>query len=89
MKNSVEKPNRDKAEKDSIQIRIDKNLKKIIKETIDMMWLDFTTAINLFFRKVNTEQAIPFQIAVDNGFNSKEEKVVIKTKDELEEMENE
>lgn len=103
MKNTVDKTNKGKIEKDFIQIRIDKNLKKTTKETLDKMGLDFTTAINLFFRKVNIEQAIPFQIAVDNSFNSetnkeflldsikqaKDNKVVVKTIDELEEMENE
>ena len=29
-------------------------------------------SINLFFRKVNSEQAIPFKIAVDTGFNSED-----------------
>lgn len=90
-------------EKDLIQIRIDKKLKMATKETLDKMGLDFTTAINLFFRKVNSEQAIPFKIAVDTGFNSeenqeflmksikqaKEKKIVTKTIEELEEMENE
>ena len=51
---------------------LDKKLKMTTKETLDQMGLDFTTAINLFFRKVNSEQAIPFKIAVDTGFNSED-----------------
>ena len=66
--------NKIKVEKELIQIRIDKELKMTTKETLNKMGLDFTTAINLFFRKVNTEQAIPFQIAVDNNFNNEENK---------------
>ena len=58
--------------KDTLQIRIDKELKSRTQKTLKSMGLDFTTAINLFFRKVNSEQAIPFKIAVDTGFNSED-----------------
>ena len=86
----------------TLQIRIDKNLKNRTQKTLNSMGLDFTTAIVLFFIKLNNEQAIPFTITAD-GFHSslnkefllksidqaKAGRVVEKTLEELEALEDE
>lgn len=88
--------------KATLQIRIDKSLKEKTQKTLKLMGLDFTTAINIYFNKINNDQAIPFQISVDGFYSdynkefliksikqAKEGKVVIKTIEELEALENE
>ncbi|MBP7101395.1 MAG: type II toxin-antitoxin system RelB/DinJ family antitoxin [Leptotrichiaceae bacterium] len=88
--------------KDTLQIRIDKELKSRTQKTLKSMGLDFTTAITIFFNKVNNEQAIPFTVTADGFYSdsnekmlmksikqAKEGKVIVKTLEELEELENE
>ncbi|WP_435307855.1 type II toxin-antitoxin system RelB/DinJ family antitoxin [Sebaldella termitidis] len=88
--------------KDTLQIRIDKDTKKQNTENIKINGIRFYNCNNHFFNKVNNEQTIPFTVTADGFYSdynekmlmksikqAKEGKVIVKTLEELEELENE
>ena len=85
-----------------INFRIDENTKKEMEELCDELGITMTTALNIFIKKMTREKRIPFDVSVDPFYSEsnikaikesikqlKNGKVVVKTIDELEEMENE
>lgn len=52
----------------SINIRIDKDIKKQAQKLFSEFGLDMTTAINMFLRQAIREQKIPFELKL-NGLN--------------------
>ena len=49
-------------EKDIISVRIDKNVKEQFEMVCKSMGLNISDAINIFARKVVSEQGIPFDV---------------------------
>ena len=85
-----------------VNFRIDEKTKREMEEVCDELGITMTTALNIFIKKMTREKRIPFDVSVDPFYSEsnikaikesikqlKEGKVVVKTMDELEEMENE
>jgi DNA-damage-inducible protein J len=86
----------------TISIRIDDEYKKQMEETCKELGLNMTTAITIFAKKMSREHRIPFEVSIDPFYSEsnlksidksieqiKQGKVVVKTMEELETMENE
>ena len=52
----------------SMNLRIDKNLKKDAEALFDTLGINMTTAINIFLRQSVRDQGIPFQITANRGY---------------------
>lgn len=85
----------------SINIRMDEELKKSFEDVCQQLGLNMTTAITIFAKKMSREKRIPFEVSIDSFYSMsnmealresinelKNGKVVTKTLDELNEMEN-
>lgn len=85
-----------------INVRIDEDVKKNMEEICKELGITMSAAFNIFARKVSRERRIPFDVSIDPFYSdsnikalekSKKElengKVIIKTIEELKEMENE
>ncbi len=86
----------------TINIRIDDELKKEMEQTCKELGMNITTAVTIFAKKMSREHRIPFEVSIDPFYsasniisidNSIEQinqgKIVKKTMEELEAMENE
>jgi DNA-damage-inducible protein J len=69
------------AELTSLNIKINRNLKKQADMLFNEMGMTLTTAVNIFVRQAVQEQAIPFRIYVDS-----DRAVAIKAKEALSSM---
>lgn len=85
-----------------INFRIDETTKKQMEQICNELGITMSTAFNIFAKKVIREKRIPFDVSIDPFYSesnmkalskSKKEleegKVVVKTMEELEMMENE
>lgn len=85
-----------------VNFRIDEETKKEMEKVCDELGMTVTTALNIFIRKMTREKRIPFDVSIDPFYSKsnmeaidesikqlKEGKVVVKTMEELEAMENE
>ena len=54
----------------SMNLRIDKNLKKDAEKLFESLGINMTTAINIFLRQSVRDQGIPFQISAKEGYNA-------------------
>ena len=85
-----------------VSIRMDEDLKRQFDYVCNELGLNMSTAITIFAKKMVRENAIPFEVSFDPFYGSsnisalaesleqmKSGKVVIKTMEELEKMENE
>lgn len=85
----------------SINIRMDEELKKSFEDVCQQLGLNMTTAITIFAKKMSREKRIPFDVSIDSFYSMsnmealkesmkelKDGKVITKTLDELDEMEN-
>lgn len=85
-----------------VNVRMDEDVKKSMEETCKELGITMSTAFNIFARKMCREKRIPFEVSVDPFYlesnikaieesikQLKEGKVVVKTMEELEAMENE
>ncbi|MBS6475040.1 MAG: type II toxin-antitoxin system RelB/DinJ family antitoxin [Clostridiales bacterium] len=86
----------------TITVRLDDALKNSFAKTCDDLGLDMTTAFTIFAKKMTREKRIPFDVAIEPFYSAsnmkaigesieqiKQGKVVVKTMEELEAMENE
>ena len=84
-----------------VNIRMDEELKHGMEEVCRELGMDMTTAITIFARKMTREKRIPFEVSIDPFYSEKnlraidesleqlrQGKVVVKTLEELEAMEN-
>lgn len=84
-----------------VNFRIDEKTKKEMEQICDELGMNVTTALNIFIKKMIRERRIPFEVSIDPFYSesnlkalekSKKElesgKAIIKTIEELEEMEN-
>lgn len=85
-----------------INIRIDEDVKKDMEKLCRELGITVSAAFNIFARKMIRENGIPFEVSVDPFYSAsnmkslnesinqlEEGKVVIKTMEELKEMEDE
>ena len=85
-----------------INIRIDEDVKKSMEETCKELGITMSAAFNIFARKMSREKRIPFEVSIDPFYSEsnikalkdsikhlEDGKVVVKTIEELKEMENE
>ncbi len=85
-----------------INFRIDENTKKQMEQICNELGITMTTAFNIFAKKMIREKRIPFDVSIDPFYSEnnikaikesieqlKDGKVVVKTMEELKEMENE
>ena len=81
---------------------MDKDLKESMERTCQDLGINMDTAFTIFAKKVSCEQRIPFDVSVDPFYSEnnmtaideaaeriKQGRIVIKTMEELEAMENE
>ena len=86
----------------SINITMDVDLKESMERTCELLGMNMATAFRMFAQKVSREQRIPFEVSIDPFYGDKNVaaideaarqiergQVVVKTLEELEEMENE
>lgn len=85
-----------------VNIRMDEDLKRSFDCVCNELGLNMTTAITIFAKKMSREHRIPFDVSIDPFYSesnmtalsesleqAKNGKVVVKTMEELEAMENE
>ncbi len=85
-----------------VNIRMDEKLKKSMEKTCQELGMTMTTAFTIFAKKMSREKRIPFEVSVDPFYSEsnmkilkesikqlEQGKVVVKTIDELKELENE
>jgi len=84
-----------------INIRMDEDLKKSMERTCQVLGMNMTTAFTIFAKKMSREQRIPFEVSIDPFYGEKNMaaideaakqiesgRVIVKTIEELEAMEN-
>lgn len=62
----------------TVQARIDTKVKKDTKRILDKLGLDFSSAINLYFRQITQKKGIPFRVLTENGFTEEEEREMLR-----------
>ena len=85
-----------------VNVRMDEDVKKSMEEICKELGITMSTAFNIFARKMSREKRIPFDVSIDPFYlesnmkaieesikQLREGKVVVKTMEELEAMENE
>ncbi len=85
-----------------INFRIDESTKKQMEQICNELGITMSAAFNMFAKKVIREKRIPFDVSIDPFYSEsnmkalsesikelEQGKVVVKTMDELKEMENE
>lgn len=85
-----------------VNIRMDEKLKKSMEKTCQELGMTMTTAFTIFAKKMSREKRIPFEVSIDPFYSEsnmkilkesikqlEQGKVVVKTLDELKELENE
>ena len=85
-----------------VNFRIDETTKKQMEQICSELGITLSTAFNIFAKKVIREKRIPFEVSIDPFYSEsninaisesikqlEEGKVVVKTMEELKEMENE
>ncbi len=85
-----------------INFRIDETTKKQMEQVCNELGITMSTAFNIFAKKMIREKRIPFDVSIDPFYSEsnmkalsksikelEEGKVVVKTMEELEAMENE
>lgn len=55
-----------------MNINLDSELKRKTAKTLEELGLDFTTAINIYFKQIVAKQKIPFELSVQKYFSSEE-----------------
>ncbi len=61
----------------TVQARIDTKVKKETKRILDKLGLDFSSAINLYFRQITQKKGIPFRVLTENGFTEEQEQEIL------------
>lgn len=85
-----------------VNFRIDEETKKEMEKVCDELGMTVTTALNIFIKKMTREKRIPFDVSIDSFYSKsnmkvinesikelEDGKVIVKTLEELEAMENE
>lgn len=67
----------------TVQARIDTKVKKDTKRILDKLGLDFSSAINLYFRQITQKKGIPFRVLTENGFTEEEERGMLREVEDI------
>lgn len=67
----------------TVQARIDTKVKKDTKRILDKLGLDFSSAINLYFRQITQKKGIPFRVLTENGFTDEEERAMLREVEDI------
>ena len=70
------------SKQNTIQIRIDKDVKEKARKTLNNLGLDMSSAVKLFLTNVVNRQGIPLDLYTENGFTLQQEQAFL---DEVEE----
>jgi len=70
------------SKQNTIQIRIDKDVKEKARKTLNNLGLDMSSAVKLFLTNVVNRQGIPLDLRTENGFTLQQEQAFL---DEVEE----
>ena len=62
----------------TIQVRMNPKLKKEVQKILDVIGLDMSGAINIYFRHISLVQGIPFPLRTVNGFTIEQEKQLLR-----------
>ena len=62
----------------TIQIRIDKKMKKDADKTLKDMGLDMSSGIKLFLNEIIRERSLPFRVLTTNGYTPEYEERMIR-----------
>jgi DNA-damage-inducible protein J len=86
----------------SINIRMDKDLKKSMERTCRDLGINMNTAFTIFAKKVSRERRIPFDVSIDPFYSEcnmtaidesaeqiKQGRIIVKTLEDLEALANE
>ena len=60
----------------SVNIRIDKDVKKQAEALFKLLGLNMSTAFNIFIRQAIRQRAIPFEVSIDNDTTTKHKKAI-------------
>lgn len=90
------------SQQSNINVRMDADLKRDFDKVCNDLGLSMSTAITMLAKKMTREKRLPFEVSIDPFYSEsnmaalqhsieqmKQGKVVIKTMEELEAMENE
>ena len=55
--------------KSSVQVRVDKNLKRDVERVLDNLGMDAPTAIRMFFKKIVATRSIPFSVSEESPYH--------------------
>lgn len=85
-----------------INFRIDEQIKKQMEQICSELGITMSTAFNIFAKKMIREKRIPFEVSIDPFYSESnikaisesikqllDDKIVVKTMEELKELENE
>lgn len=72
----------------TIQIRIDEKTKKSAVKVLNMVGMDMSSAVKIYFRQIILRKGIPFQILTENNLTPKEEKAILKASAEAKKGKN-
>lgn len=78
----------DMSVKERLNVNLDKELKKETAEVLAELGLDFTTAINVYFKQIVSKGKIPFEIST-NRYYSAEEVMGNNWRNDLDDVEDE
>ena len=62
----------------TINVRIDKNIKKQAQKVVEELGLDLSSAVKLFLNKVVMTKSIPFELRTVNGYTPEYEARLLK-----------
>lgn len=59
--------------KTTVTIKIDKQLKEDTQEILNSLGLDFSKAINIYFRQIVMRQGLPFKVQITGQWDAPDE----------------
>lgn len=62
----------------TLNVRIDKNIKKQAQKVVEELGLDLSSAVKLFLNKVVMTKSIPFELRTINGYTPEYEARLLK-----------
>ena len=57
----------------NITVRVDSQLKSEVKEVLDLLGMDMTTAVRIYLQQIVIQKKIPFEITLESQVEAKQE----------------
>lgn len=70
----------------TVQFRVDSKTKKDASKIFESLGLDMSTGIKMFLSQVVRKKGLPFQVLTENGFTPEQEKRILASIKETEEL---